>query len=303
MSTPTRPRHPAGHVFSRVGMVVSILVIIGVLAGSAFYAASLSQSSQMAAVISATLVDLTNEDREKRDLPALTLSPILTAAAQAKADDMAAKGYFAHTSPEGRAPWYWFSQVGYDYIYAGENLAVKFSDSKSVERAWMESPKHRDNILNGRYTEVGIATATGTYEGKETTFVVQMFGTPKTKQISPISATPAEPAVVAVAPELPPPPQEPQETAPADTVVLGTEATAVEYAAPVEQLLVSPQTLLHIIYLVCAGIIILALILTTRLELRKHHAPHALAACLLFIVMLGCLIVADRLIFVPPIVG
>ena len=48
-------------------------------------------------------------------------------AAQAKADDMATKGYFAHTSPDGKNSWYWFKQAGYTFTYAGENLALDFS--------------------------------------------------------------------------------------------------------------------------------------------------------------------------------
>jgi hypothetical protein len=99
-----------------------------------------------------------------------------------KANDMATKGYFAHTSPEGLSPWYWFKQAGYDFVYAGENLAVNFSDSAEVDKAWMNSPGHRDNILNTKYTEVGIATANGMYQGRPTTFVVQEFGRPMTEE-------------------------------------------------------------------------------------------------------------------------
>ncbi len=95
-----------------------------------------------------------------------------------KADDMATKGYFAHTSPEGLTPWYWFAQVGYNYTYAGENLAINFNESKDVDTAWLASPTHRANILNSHYTEIGIATAQGMYKGVQATFVVQMFGTP-----------------------------------------------------------------------------------------------------------------------------
>jgi hypothetical protein len=103
---------------------------------------------------------------------------LLTVAAQDKANDEATKGYFAHTSPQGLTPWYWFQQVGYNFDYAGENLAVNFSDSEDVTTAWMNSPEHRANILNTDFTQIGIAAAQGVYEGEPTTFVVEEFGTP-----------------------------------------------------------------------------------------------------------------------------
>jgi len=132
----------------------------------------------LSAVISRTVIDLTNTNRGKGALAVLTPNPILERAAQEKADDMAEKGYFAHTSPEGKTPWHWFKSAGYAYMYAGENLAVNFTDSNEVDRAWMNSPGHRANILNGKFTEIGVATAEGVYQGRQTTFVVQMFGKP-----------------------------------------------------------------------------------------------------------------------------
>ena len=70
-------------------------------------------------------------------------------------------------------------KADYDFVYAGENLAINFEDSSEVSSAWMNSPKHKENILNGNFTEIGIATEKGFYNGKETIFVVQMFGSPK----------------------------------------------------------------------------------------------------------------------------
>jgi hypothetical protein len=124
------------------------------------------------------LVDETNQNRVANGLPDLQVSPSLTTAAQEKANDEATKGYFAHTSPQGLTPWYWFQQAGYDFDYAGENLAVNFSDSQDVTTAWMNSPEHRANILSTDFTQIGIATAQGVYDGNPTTFVVEEFGTP-----------------------------------------------------------------------------------------------------------------------------
>ncbi len=64
----------------------------------------------------------------------LAVNPVLERAAQAKADDMAAKSYFSHNSPDGVTPWFWLNQAGYVFTYAGENLAANFSDSIDVEK-------------------------------------------------------------------------------------------------------------------------------------------------------------------------
>lgn len=162
----------------------------------------LIRQGQGAAVITSMLVELANTDRASNSVHELTVSPTLTAIAQMKANDMAAKSYFAHVSPEGRDPWYWFAQGGYKFSYAGENLAVDFSDSADVERAWMNSPTHRANLLNAHFSEIGIATAVGTYKGHQTTFVVQEFGTPAhaaqaapVKNVTEPTASPTELAV------------------------------------------------------------------------------------------------------------
>lgn len=128
-------------------------------------------------VLPETIVSLTNQNREDIGINNLSQNELLNLAAQLKAADMAEKGYFAHTSPEGITPWYWFNLVGYSYVYAGENLAVNFTDSYDIDKAWMESPKHKKNIINEKFDEIGVGTAIGEYKGKETLFVVQLFGT------------------------------------------------------------------------------------------------------------------------------
>ena len=138
----------------------------------------ISRSKLFGVIVVNALVDETNQNRIADHLQTLGISPLLQAAAQDKANDMAAKGYFAHTSPEGLTPWYWFGVVGYDFSSAGENLAVNFSDSQDVTNAWMNSPEHRANILNGDFTQIGIATAQGTYNGRPAVYVVELFGTP-----------------------------------------------------------------------------------------------------------------------------
>lgn len=137
----------------------------------------------LAAVLPSTLVSLTNENRIAYKVKELKENPLLVKAAELKAADMAANGYFAHTSPDGKTPWHWLDLAGYSYLYAGENLAVNFFDSKDVSDAWMNSPAHKENIINSKYSEIGIATAQGMYKGQQVTFVVEFFGEP----ISPVN--------------------------------------------------------------------------------------------------------------------
>jgi hypothetical protein len=123
------------------------------------------------------VIVMTNNQRLQNDLPPLTTSNKLNQAALAKASDMFANNYWSHTSPDGTEPWYFISQVDYEYKHAGENLARDFEDSSEVVYAWMASPSHKKNILDSRFQNIGVAVVDGTIDGKETTLVVQMFGT------------------------------------------------------------------------------------------------------------------------------
>ena len=105
----------------------------------------------------------------------------LGAAAQMKAEDMAQKGYFAHTSPDGLSPWHWFYEVGCKPRYAGENLALSLTPGSDFMKHWMASAKHRNNLLNKNYTEIGIGIARGKYAGREVYYIVQLFGNPGTE--------------------------------------------------------------------------------------------------------------------------
>lgn len=124
------------------------------------------------------VVELANQDRIQQGVQPLQVNAALTQAAQAKADDMVNNAYFAHTSPQGITPWYWFQQSGYDYRYAGENLAIHFGNAEDQETAWMASIKHRENILNPKYQDIGVAVAHTIQKGQPTVIVVQLFGFP-----------------------------------------------------------------------------------------------------------------------------
>ena len=296
------------------GVVISLCSIVSiVLFGASWVQYIANSSNNFAAVISAVLVDLANADRAAlADAGALAVNETLAAAAQAKADHMAQNGYFAHVSPDGREPWVWIKDAGYDYQYAGENLAVRFGDSIEVERAWLASPTHRANILDRRFTEVGIATAYGMYQGQPTTFVVQMFGAPKKK-----AAPPAAPRV-----EIPAPVPAPNPAAPAsaialadgegseeeaDPTVLGAAEAAeitVEYlepeASPVAHVMASPKTYARYAYAVLAVLGLLAGAYALYFEIRQKHFKHGSYAVALSFALLAFLYMADAVMFAGP---
>lgn len=122
------------------------------------------------------LLILTNQQRQNSNLGALTDNSELDQAAANKAADMFAKDYWAHNAPDGATPWTFIKATGYNYVYAGENLARGFNSASDVVNAWMNSPEHRQNILSPNYQNVGFAVATGKLSGEDTVLVVEMLG-------------------------------------------------------------------------------------------------------------------------------
>lgn len=140
------------------------------------------------------IVRLTNFERKSQGLSEVHLDTKLSTAAMQKAADMVARDYWAHVSPIGTQPWYFVSNNGYAYKYAGENLARDFADPEAVVKAWMDSPTHRENLLSSRYQDIGVAVIDGKLGGRETTLVVQMFGTRLNATSSILSVKAAEEA-------------------------------------------------------------------------------------------------------------
>lgn len=139
---------------------------------------------------------LTNDMRVGVGLNSLTGNPALARSAQMKAEDMASKSYFAHENPQGQRLGYWLAVVGYDYQYAGENLAVGFETSSGTMNGWKNSPTHYANIVKPEYTEIGIGVADGVYKGEPVTFVVQHFGVQKAIVVTPAPVEVIEQPVV-----------------------------------------------------------------------------------------------------------
>lgn len=122
------------------------------------------------------LINMTNEYRKELGLSELIPNPRLTQAAVNKAQDLLTKQYFAHTSPEGKKFSEWIKEVSYKYFYVGENLAIDFNNNQEIFQAWLGSPSHKENIIKPQYQEIGIAVLEGKYKNRETTVVVQLFG-------------------------------------------------------------------------------------------------------------------------------
>lgn len=122
------------------------------------------------------LLTLTNQKRTEAGVAPLELDQALSSAASAKADYMFEKNFWAHVAPDGTTPWYFIRSAGYEYQYAGENLARGFNSASDVVNAWMDSPTHRANLLSPNYEDIGFAVGSGSLTGADTILVVQAFG-------------------------------------------------------------------------------------------------------------------------------
>lgn len=126
------------------------------------------------------IFDFTNRQRKASgSLPALSQNSKLNQIASLRIKDMFEKEYFEHKSPSGIGASDIADDVGYEFILVGENIALgNFGGDEALVQAWMDSPGHRANILNKRYTEIGIAAKKGLYAGKMVWLAVQIFGRP-----------------------------------------------------------------------------------------------------------------------------
>lgn len=187
------------------------------------------------AITQANVVALTNNSRAAISLPALSMNAKLNAAAQTKANDMMARQYFSHITPDNKQPWDFIAAQGYAYQGAGENLGVGFLQAEGLNDAWMNSPGHRANILNGAFKEIGVGIASGMFQGKQATVVVQMFGVPMASATPPSQPTysPAAPKPAPpVVPRLAPPVPVSQQTPPQPVKGVTSEVVPAKPAAP-----------------------------------------------------------------------
>lgn len=204
-STMKQTAHKRYFHLRRFGLFSVLLVALflvqndaGALPSSLTKAKVLSYATEMSRD---ALLSGTNAARSAQGFGAFTLNTLLNSSAQAKAQDLVSKDYWAHVSPDGTQPWYFFSQAGYSYTRAGENLAYGFSTSQGTVDGWMNSPSHRANIL-GDYTEVGfgIVNAPDYQSSGQQTIVVAHYGTPPTPALPTTPVTPSSPSLPASLP-------------------------------------------------------------------------------------------------------
>jgi uncharacterized protein YkwD len=132
-----------------------------------------------------TVLSEMNAYRAKEGLAPLHVDRRLTLAAEDRMRDMEELEYWAHDAPDGRSPFVWLKPHGYDFRFAGENLACGFETSEVLVQGWMESPGHRANILSSDYDDVGIAVIDGSTTRRATgKSIVVMFGRMRVQQAS-----------------------------------------------------------------------------------------------------------------------
>lgn len=283
------------HFFRSVPTFTLSALVVLIFALTFSYTLVLPRLDYLAAVLPGVLVDLANADRDIYSLKPLTINPLLSSAAKEKAEDMARQGYFAHIGPSGISPWYWISKAGYQFIYAGENLAINFYESADVNKAWMDSSTHRANILNANFSEVGIATAQGLYEGRSTVFVVQMFGRPA--EIPPITPITAHPIAEIDTIETVSIPQVKQilETPTLAIAKIASQEKQVEektlgstnYASLKQKLLTNPRVILRLSYSALLALVLIAITLSLVIEIKRHHGRHLFSGALLVVLILA----------------
>jgi len=105
--------------------------------------------------------------------PPVGLAPGLICAARVHSLDMAVRGFFDHTNPDGESPFDRMGYAGYSYITAGENIARGQNSAAAVMDAWMNSPGHCRNIMSPDFAELGVGAISGSFHW------TQVFGTPQ----------------------------------------------------------------------------------------------------------------------------
>lgn len=204
------------------------------------------------------VISETNNERQKLGLAPLKYNATLSQSAAAKAQDMFTNNYWAHNSPQGKTPWDFFKSAGYQYSVAGENLAKDFYDTEGLIKAWMNSPTHRDNIVNPKYQEIGIGVVNGILNGVKTTLVVQHFALPLN---APVAAKKSNPAPASEEIAINPEPE----------LIVSTQSlgdTVVNLAASGK--VINPLLISKIIGTIIFSLIVLVLIIDSYVTLKDQ---------------------------------
>ncbi len=184
------------------------------------------------------LLSATNAQRANYGSASLSLNSKLGTAAQNKANDMAARNYWSHNTPEGDEPWVFFDAVSYAYLKAGENLAYGFPDSGATITGWMNSPGHKANLIDTAFTEVGFGMANNAnYQSNgPQTIVVAMYGKPQVQSVQSSTPAPAPsaPQSTPAPTPAPTPTPSPAPTPTPSSAAAGQEAAPAKTPAPTE---------------------------------------------------------------------
>lgn len=119
------------------------------------------QQNDQAAAFTKEVAELVNQERAKAGLAPLQFDAALSKVATAKAADMAQNNYFDHNSPTYGSPFDMMKQFGISYMTAGENIAMGQQSPQEVMTQWMNSEGHRQNIMNGSFTKIGVGYVNG----------------------------------------------------------------------------------------------------------------------------------------------
>ncbi|OGN06895.1 MAG: hypothetical protein A2750_03005 [Candidatus Yanofskybacteria bacterium RIFCSPHIGHO2_01_FULL_45_42] len=189
-------------VWSNRLLLANLLLLLVIKAGVSYSALPLAEIAQPEAFDRGDIIQQTNKLRSLYGYSALKENKILDRAASQRLDDMVGGNYFSHISPSGVLPWHWLEVNGYQYSYAGENLAVGFFDAESVVDAWKQSPTHRDNLLNKNYREIGVAAAPAKIKNYSGFLVVQLLASPLSESsVAGVSTGPTSLSFVQLRPE------------------------------------------------------------------------------------------------------
>ncbi|MFA6215347.1 MAG: CAP domain-containing protein [Patescibacteria group bacterium] len=180
---------------SLINFAVAAILVKVIVTGFLFF--TYPTPAQLSAIISKNIISLVNKSRVEAGVEPLKENFVLVKFAELKGQDMINRNYFAHDTPEGKKPWQWIDRSEYDYVYAGENLAMDFTNAEDVSEAFLKSPTHRRNILNNKYKEIGVAVLSGQLSGHRTTLLVEFFGTQRKDLSSLAAGKPVEQPVTA----------------------------------------------------------------------------------------------------------
>lgn len=263
---PHRDTHQKAHLISWEALVFYILIFIFLQVGFSILGyAKPGLLGISSSITQQKIIELTNAQRIKSGLGPVVENEALDKAAKLKGQNMIEENYWAHFAPSGKSPWDFILGAGYKFTYAGENLAKNFQTDEDVVNAWMNSPSHRDNLLNTHYKDVGIAVVEGTLNGVSTTLVIQEFGTTE--------VAPAQNPIVNVSGK--------QVSVPQENYEKPTLVASVKQTPPPQKSLIDPY-----IFLKTAGIgiisVIIFLLFIDIMVLRRrgivrsssHHVAH-----------------------------